>query len=68
MTEKRKILTMISKAYAKQFSALLSVHYFQLFADYGSRLMLFPVTACRVILTDEKNKQFSNVLAYRFAQ
>ena len=48
---------MISKAYAKQFSALLSTLcrlWFPLaaFSGYG-RL---------VILTDEKNKQFSNVL------
>ena len=47
-----------------KFSALLC----KLFAEYGSRLLLFPATACEglkpmsVILTDEKNKQFSNVL------
>ena len=48
---------MISKAYAKQFSALLS-----------NSLPIMVPACCfsgygmSVILTDEKNKQFSNVL------
>ena len=37
---------MMSKAYAKQFSCIA----FKLFADYGSRLLLFPVTACQGLI------------------
>jgi hypothetical protein len=35
---------------------------FQLFADYGFPLAAFSGYGMSVILTDEKNKQFSNVL------
>jgi len=49
---------MISKAYAKQFSALIST-----LCRLWFPLAAFSGYGMSVILTDEKNKQFSNVLA-----
>jgi hypothetical protein len=51
---------MISKAYAKQFSALLST---LCLCRLWFPLAAFSGYGMSVIITAEKNKQFSNVLA-----